>query len=100
MKLLCLPTHFNSQACQVRRGGFSDKLRLVRKLATISERCWSGVRCALQTLPAASWKTLSWLRQENISLNFEIVKEATGLFAETCRSGAVGVPIDSAAEER
>ena len=41
---------------------------------------------------------LSWLRQENISLDFEVAKEATGIFAETCRSSAVGARVDSAAK--
>lgn len=99
VKLLWIPTRFHSQACEVRRGGFTEKRRLVRKLAIISKQCWSGVGCAPQTLPAASWKMLSWLRQENISLDFEIVKEATGISVETCRSSAVGAPVDSAAKE-
>lgn len=68
-------------------------------MAIVSKRCWSGLTCALQTLPAASWKMLSWSRQENISLDFAIVKEATGIFVETCRSGAAGAPGDSAAKE-
>lgn len=94
MKILWITTHFNSQPCEVRRGGFTDKCRLVRKVALMSKQCWSGVRCP-QTLPAASWKMLSWLRQENSSLDFELVKEATGIFAVTCRSRAVGGPVDS-----
>lgn len=44
----------------------------------------------MQTLPAASWKMLSWLRQEKASVDFEAVTEATGIFAESCRHRAVG----------
>jgi len=71
----------------------------VRKLVAASKRCWSGVGCALQTLPAASWKMLSWLRQENTSLDSKILERSDRYFCGDPQKPCCWCLADSAAKE-